>query len=100
MKDRELEAYVTRVLSTVYPDARQTNNSGAVSANGDVLAGPWLIECKGTSRQSIHLSHEHIAKSEKQAWRQRREWLMVHSNVCGDTLVTMDFHLFVEIISR
>ena len=99
MTDRDLEAYVVRLLSAVYPDARQTNNSGAVSANGDVLAGPWLADAKGTEKGTgFNITQRDFVKSRREAWHHRREVLFVRSNCANEVLVALDLTLFVELM--
>lgn len=101
MKGRDLEAYVVRILSAVYPDARQSNNSGAVSANGDVLAGPWLIDCKGTSvGTSCTVKKTDYEKSRREAWHHRKEPLFIRSNCEGTALASMELTLLAEILSE
>lgn len=99
MKDRDLEAYVVRVLSVVYPDARLTNSSGAVSANGDVLAGPWLIDAKGTDGTGFHVTQRDFTKSRHEAWHHRREVLFVRSTD-KETVAVLDLLLLTEILEE
>lgn len=98
MKDRDLEAHVVRLLSAVYLDARQTNNSGAVSANGDVLAGPWLVDAKGSDKSGFNVTAHDLRKTRTEAWRHRREPLFVRSNGEHAVLACLGLDLLVEIL--
>ena len=49
---KKLEQHVLEVIKTVDPTAKLTNNSGAVSGNGDISSYFFQIECKKKNKKN------------------------------------------------
>lgn len=94
------EAYIARKLAPIYgPRVWTTNSSGRISGDGDVKAGPWLIDGKGTRKSSLTIKTQDWQKLCHQAWSHRREPLLVHW--AGDTAVaTLSLDLLAEILEH
>lgn len=98
---KELEDYVFNN----YPgdSVKRTNNSGAVSNNGDLLDDKHdlLIDCKNyRSSSSITLSKKDLEKIKKQALDNNRDWVLVTQNKEGDKIVCMNFETFSTIYNN
>lgn len=100
MLGRALERFIVGKFTTLFPGTKATNNSGAVSGNGDVIAGPWQIECKGTHRVNIQIKADDWDKARRQAWRHKREPVIIHSARDNLTLATIDLETFLELLQR
>lgn len=95
---KELEDFVFNN----YPNSavKRTNNSGAVSSNGDLLDDKHriLIDCKNyKSSTSINITKKDLEKIKYQARQNDRDWILVIQNKDGDKIVCMDFNTFATI---
>ena len=55
---KKLEHYVLEILQKTDPKARLTNNSGAVSNDGDISHRDWLCECKLRNTDSVTIDRK------------------------------------------
>lgn len=55
---KKLENYVLAYLQEIDPTARLSNNSGAVSGNGDIIFSKAVVECKKRNTSSITIKRD------------------------------------------
>lgn len=55
---QELEDYACELLKKSDPICKRTNNSGAVSDNGDIQHKDFLIECKKRNTESVKIDRK------------------------------------------
>jgi hypothetical protein len=98
-KGKALEKYVEGLLSHVYR-TWITNGSGNVSDDADVKSGPFLIECKYRDRPNTVINAGVWKKLTGQAWRQRKQPLLVLQNSEDKRFAVVEFDLLVEILEN
>jgi len=49
----KLEKYIVSYLQEIDPKTKQSNNSGAISNNGDIQTSKFLIECKHRNTKNL-----------------------------------------------
>lgn len=69
---KKLENYACEVLSKTDSKCKLTNNSGAVSNNGDIQHKNFIVECKKRNTESVKID--------------RKVWLKLCSQIRPDTL--------------
>jgi hypothetical protein len=95
---RDKGAYLEKKVSGLLPMFKPTNNSGAVSGNGDLQNNDFIIDCKNIeSSDTISISKKELEKIRKQAQNYNKSWILIHRNKSGDITVTLDINDFVEI---
>lgn len=52
----KLEKLVVSYLQEIDPKTKQSNNSGAVSGNGDIITNIFVVECKKRNTKSLTIN--------------------------------------------
>ena len=68
----KLEKYIVSYLQEIDPKTKQSNNSGAVSNNGDIQTSKFLIECKHRNTKNLTI--------QKKTWNKLCNQIVVGSN--------------------
>ena len=90
----KFEEWVLQELQRFYPDAKRRKASGAVHGQGDVVAGPFEVECKDNPDQkSISITEKDWKHTEKAADKEGRMPLFFNKNKHG-VFVTLKFNSF------
>lgn len=97
-KGAELENYFR---STYAGKVTQTNNSGAVSGNGDFIdhENNLMFDCKNhTTSDAITLSANEFNRLQKQALNYNKDWVLIYKNKSGKLVACLEYELFNELI--
>lgn len=90
-KGDELENYVLVRIASL----KKTNNSGAVSANGDLIDSEIMIDCKNIqSKSTVSISDSELTKIKTQSGRYNKDWALVHKTSTGKIVACVDFEFF------
>ena len=93
-----LEEWVRLSLLPYYPDAKRTKASGALHNEGDVCAGPFVIEAKDRpSQKSISITGSVWRKVKAAASRVGKMALVVNHTADG-YFVTMGWNAFHNLL--
>ena len=93
---RLLEEDSAQALKDIGFEPEMTRASGQVHGNGDVLAGPFMSECKFKSTEGFGLSKKDFDKAMNQSLQQGRELVFFQRNKFGQTIVSMDLNTWVR----
>ena len=55
-----LEKYVVSYLQEIDPKTKQSNNSGAVNNDGDIINANFKVECKVRNTKNLVIQHIYI----------------------------------------
>ena len=94
----KLEEWVLQELGFFYPEARRTKGSGSVNDEGDVHAGPYIIEVKDRPHQrSLSVTETVWLKINAAAQREGKLPLVV-SRTRNEIYVTMRWIEFEQLL--
>jgi hypothetical protein len=95
---RDKGKFLEDKVNGILPCFRPTNNSGAVSGNGDLQNDDFIIDCKNIeSSGTISINKKELDKVRQQASNYNKAWMLVHRNKHGDITITLDLDEFAEI---
>jgi hypothetical protein len=98
---KKLEHYVLEILQKTDARARLTNNSGAVSNDGDISHKDWVCECKLRNTESITI--------DRKVWKKVCSQIKVGSlkspvlfleNVHEERFVVLELNDFARLITK
>jgi hypothetical protein len=95
----QLEEWVLQELKSFYEDARRTKGSGSVNDEGDVHAGPFVVEVKDRPTQKSMSVTEGVWKKIKASARRMGKLPLVVSRTRNETFVTMRWELFDQLLT-
>jgi hypothetical protein len=98
---RKLENIVCEMLKEIDPKSRLTNNSGAVSNDGDISSSMFKVECKKRNTKNVTIS--------KNTWEKLCSQIPVGSqkiplyileNIDNDKFVVLDIKDFMRMLKK
>jgi len=94
----QLEEWVLQELKFFYSEARRTKGSGSVNDEGDVHAGPYVIEVKDRPTQKSLSISEVVWKKVNASARRVGKVPLVVSRTRNETFVTMRWQHYEQLL--
>jgi hypothetical protein len=96
-----LEEEVLDDLKKIDPKSKLTNNSGAVSGNGDIHTSEFCLDTKRKSKAKNHIATaDELKACKKQYLRSGRFSGILLENSKEVKVVVLPYETFLEIVSR
>ena len=89
-EDSRMDREISNVLRALGLTPELTKASGQARGDGDVIAGPFMVENKYRSTEGFSVSKKDFDKAKKQAAKQGLDLIFCRQNVHGETIVCMD----------
>jgi hypothetical protein len=96
-----LEKFILSYFQEIDPKTKQSNNSGAVSNNGDILTKDFIIEAKHRNTKDVTLKSDVWRKLSSQIpIGSQKMPLYILRNEQNETFVVLDFKDFIRILKE
>uniref|UniRef100_A0A6H2A386 Uncharacterized protein n=1 Tax=viral metagenome TaxID=1070528 RepID=A0A6H2A386_9ZZZZ len=95
----DLEKYIVSYLQEIDPKTKQSNNSGAVSNNGDILSKLFVTECKHRNTKNLIINQKVWKKLSSQiSIGSLKIPLLIMRNIDNETFVVLGFKDFINLL--